>query len=142
MKQPTLYILMRDDLVSMNAGKAIAQGSHAANDFEYVLNNTDRDHSNCGDFIDAVEDWREDRTFGLCYTLACKPSQWEIIMSMLDDGGTWQGDVIHDPTYPVNDGEVTHYIPLDTCAWVFAWPSENKMDKAVEKELRKLELFP
>ena len=31
--EPILYILMRNDLVSMNAGKAVAHGAHAANLF-------------------------------------------------------------------------------------------------------------
>lgn len=141
MKQPTLYILMRDDLESMNMGKGIAQGSHATNDFEQTYQRVDRDDLHGGAFIDAVDEWREDRSFGLCYTLACRPDQWEFIMSLLDDGSTWRGGVIHDGTYPINDGETTHYIPLDTCAWVFAWPSELPQDKIVEKELRKLKLY-
>ena len=28
--------------------------------------------------------------------------------------------IVHDPSYPVRDGAVTHLIPLDTCGWVFA----------------------
>lgn len=27
--------------------------------------------------------------------------------------------IVNDPTYPVKDGLVTHYVELDTCFWVF-----------------------
>ena len=27
--------------------------------------------------------------------------------------------VVHDPTYPLPDGDFCHFIPLDTCAYVF-----------------------
>ncbi len=30
--------------------------------------------------------------------------------------------VVHDPTYPLADGDVTHLIPLDTCGWAFGPP--------------------
>jgi len=31
---------------------------------------------------------------------------------------------VHDPTYPIRDGEVTHLIPLNTCAFVFGTKAE------------------
>ena len=37
MKDPYLYILMRDDLESLNTGKAVAQGAHAANQFMFNM---------------------------------------------------------------------------------------------------------
>jgi hypothetical protein len=33
--------------------------------------------------------------------------------------------VVHDPTYPIVDGDVVHHIPLDTCAYVFV-PNKEK----------------
>lgn len=35
--QPYLYLLVRKDLHSMNAGKAVAHGAHAANQFTYQM---------------------------------------------------------------------------------------------------------
>ena len=31
----------------------------------------------------------------------------------------FMGEIVHDPEYPLRDGEVTHLIRLDTCAFVF-----------------------
>jgi len=33
--------------------------------------------------------------------------------------------VVHDPTYPLVDGEVVHHIPLDTCAYIFVPDKET-----------------
>ena len=57
-----LYILMRNDLPSMNNGKAMAQAAHAANDFVYRF----------GEVLPAVtEDWMsKDYPFGTTIVLA------------------------------------------------------------------------
>jgi hypothetical protein len=49
-------------------------------------------------------------------------------------------DVVHDPTYPILDGEVVHHIPLDTCAYVFVPNKEN--DKFASTILKKFSLHP
>ena len=47
---PVLYILMRNDLPSMNAGKAMAQASHASN---AMVHNSD-----CDAFKGMVKEWQ------------------------------------------------------------------------------------
>jgi peptidyl-tRNA hydrolase len=138
MQEPTLYILMRDDLESLNAGKAIAQGSHATNDFEEWA----RYHEAKDDF-QPVREWRDDRSFGRCLTVAAKPHQIDKIMTMMDesDDVNFGGGIIVDPTYPVTDGEVIHKIDLLTCGWVFVWDSESYADQRILRELKKLPLY-
>lgn len=43
---------------------------------------------------------------------------------------------VHDPTYPIRDGEVTHTVPLNTCAFVFGTKAE------CENVCRDFELHP
>ena len=135
---PTLYILMRDDLDSLNPGKAIAQGSHATDDFEWACN-----HELEEPFLEAVKEWREDRTFGRCLCVAAKPHQIEEIVDIAEDSRFPAGTVV-DPTYPVSDGEVIHALELLTCGWVFTWEDGDDMtgpDWKVRSRLKKLALY-
>jgi hypothetical protein len=137
---PILHILMRDDLASLNPGKAIAQGSHATNDFEAVIQQRAR-----RDMVDAAQLWREDRTFGTCLTRAAKPYQIDGILDMVNNSPSpYVCGKIIDPTYPITDGEVTHHLPMLTCAWVFTWDLEEAttpMDKKICSSLRRLSLY-
>jgi hypothetical protein len=51
----------------------------------------------------------------------------------------FMAEIIHDPTYPLIDGSVTHLIPLDTCAYVFA---PNKDEPYLKMVLSKYSLHP
>jgi hypothetical protein len=128
---------MRDDLDSLNPGKAIAQGSHATNDFEYALSQYPHEEPN---LQAAVQQWRADRSFGLCYTLAANEAQIDLAEDMAIDAGYPCGKII-DPTYPIKDGKVTHYIPLLTCGWVFVYEKE-KSEIVVNQLLRTLRQLP
>ena len=132
----------------MNPGKAIAQGSHATNDFEMRVaefENSSDDHPRSQARIAPmmVEEWREDRTFGRCLTVAAKPWQIDEIMEILaDEDATFFGDTVIDPTYPLIDGETLHLIPLLTCGWVFVWnQKDNGPNDLIKSKLRKLNLY-
>jgi peptidyl-tRNA hydrolase len=118
MNQPTLYILMRRDMDSMNAGKAMAQAAHAANQFTYKIENLSDVTEWYGEAYTG-EDRREPAGFGTTLTLGI----WsEREMREVVDGAREEGfiaDVVLDNTYPVRDGKVTHLIPVYTCAYVF-----------------------
>ena len=45
-------------------------------------------------------------------------------------------DIIHDPTYPLQDGDTTHFIPVDTCGYIFG----DKDDIRLEAILQNFEL--
>lgn len=107
---PTLYILMRSDMESLNAGKAMAQAAHAANQFVATA---------FAEGID-ISDWATagNGSFGTTLTLAVSEREMrECTVGATEEG--YLAGLIHDPTYPIRDGKVTHYIPLDTCAFVF-----------------------
>ena len=130
---PILYILMRTDLPSMNAGKAMAQASHAAN----ALESASHSFGKFGTLKVAFDTWKEQTSqgFGTCIVLGATIQQINEIV------GTAPVDVaarkIVDPTYPyIVDGEIANVIlgdnlhdPHDnhvllvreetTCAFVF-----------------------
>ena len=119
MTLPVLYILMRNDLASMNMGKAIAQGSHAANAFvgqirEMMTASPDESLNK------AFYEW-ENSTSQFCGTVLVLEAPMEKIYSVVEKMSekNYIASVFHDPTYPLVDGQVVHHIPLDTCGYVF-----------------------
>lgn len=125
MAEPILYILMRTDLASMNAGKGMAQAAHAANAFENAMQlpeNID---------IRVFDGWRAwhmatPQHFGTTVVLAVESeARMEAIVTMSKALGFPAG-VVHDPSYPVRDGAVTHLLPMNTCAYVFS-PDRDTM---------------
>ena len=127
MNDSRLYILMRTDLASMNAGKGMAQAAHAANclterywAFKHDL--VENILTGEPEWFKALVDWRHQTTqgFGVTYTLGV-PSEDALTQAVLTaDSMGYLAEVIHDPTYPVRDGDVTHLLPIDTCAFVFS----------------------
>ena len=122
-----LYILMRNDLNSMNAGKAIAQGSHAANAFVQHFHGFAQEYNSRSkqsyfetETMKAFNEWENSTTQGFGTVLVLEASMSSIYAVVNSFKGLgYIADVIHDPTYPIVDGEVVHHIPLDTCAYVF-----------------------
>ncbi|QJA42960.1 hypothetical protein [Phaeobacter phage MD18] len=116
--EPTLYILMRTDMASMNPGKAMAQAAHAANAF---IRDVERPEAYSAFIHAAVEEWEGSthQGFGTTITLAV-PSEREmdeIVRAATEEN--YPAAVVHDPTYPLRDGAVTHLLPINTCAYVF-----------------------
>ncbi len=122
---PVLYILMRSDLASMTNGKSSAQASHAANAFWKHINDTVFDLLEDGDEVGheierLANIWQNETSqgFGTVLVLGVNEIQMRTavdVASMLD----LLAAVIHDPTYPLVDGDFCHFIPLDTCAYIF-----------------------
>lgn len=111
MTHPTLYILMRTDMDSMNPGKAMAQAAHAANAFI----KESREY----EFSTEVWEGSTDQGFGTTITLAVH-SEEELNQAAHRAGvDGFYASVVRDPTYPVRDGKVTHLVPVDTCAYVY-----------------------
>lgn len=128
-----LYILMRNDLDSMNPGKAIAQGSHASNAFVHHFHgfaqqyNSQSVHEGIHTAtMNGFNEWENSthQGFGTVLTLEGRMSDFTSIVNIFKSLG-YIANVVHDPTYPIVDGEVVHYIPLDTCAYVFI-PNKEK----------------
>lgn len=128
-----LYILMRNDLNSLNPGKACAQAAHAANQFVGKFTSRfNRTYANERsdveiEFRDLYNEWRTQTPDWYGTTIVLEGSGANI-ENYIDQQtpGLYNGLVI-DPTYPIRDGEVTHHIPLMTCAYVFGRKSEIRL---------------
>ncbi|MEE8113831.1 MAG: peptidyl-tRNA hydrolase [Nitrososphaerales archaeon] len=108
---PVLYILMRGDLDSMNAGKGMAQASHAASAFAMCMT---------GDTSLLYKKWfiETRQGFGTVLVLSVNETEMRTAVTVGNQLG-YICDVIHDPSYPIRDGEICHFLPIDTCAYVF-----------------------
>lgn len=125
-----LYIMMRNDLSSMNAGKAIAQGSHASNAFVghfhatmqemNALPSTRENLLKAEAINKAFYEWENSthQSFGTVLVLEADMKSIYNTVSVTKTLGYIAG-VVHDPTYPIVDGQVVHHIPLDTCGYIF-----------------------
>jgi len=118
-----LYILMRTDLASLNPGKAVAQGTHAANQCIFELRNKDSEHLET-----MLHTWESETKagFGTCVVLGVKEAEMRRVIAMAQEMGL-HANITHDPSYPLVDGEVVHLIPLDTCGYVFAHKDDAKI---------------
>ena len=131
---PVLYILMRTDMDSMNPGKAMAQASHASNAF---VSNAEPGYNVDEELFNA---WQESTTqgFGTVLVLGVNEAQMRTAVEVAESFGVdkFPCDIIHDPTYPLQDGDTTHFIPLDTCGYIFG----DKEDPLLEAIIGKFEL--
>ena len=141
-----LYILLRNDLSSMNSGKAIAQGSHASNAFVQHFHgfaqeyNSKSKHSRLEtETMNGFNEWENSTTqgFGTVLVLEANMSSIHAVVNSFK-GLQYITGVIHDPTYPIVDGEVVHHIPLDTCAYVFVPNKET--DQIASSSLKQFPL--
>ena len=132
-----LYILMRNDLTSMNPGKAIAQGSHAANAFVHHFhgyaqkyNSTTVHEGIQTATMNGFNEWENSthQGFGTVLALEARMADINPVVSIFKSLNYVAG-IVYDPTYPIVDGDVVHHIPLDTCAYVFV-PNKEKDDFA------------
>lgn len=111
---PVLYILMRNDLDSLNPGKAMAQASHASNQFVHGVEP--------GYNIDEAlfDTWQKETSHGFGTVLVLSVNETQLRSSvMMAEKHLSHCGIVHDPTYPIQDGETVHHIPLDTCGYVF-----------------------
>ena len=116
MFEPVLYILMRNDLASLNPGKACAQAGHAANQFAHKVANSDNESAKR-----AFDEWASQVPgcgFGITIVLeASGTTIYEKVCAAQKFGLV--ADMVIDPTYPVRDGDVTHLINIRTCGYIF-----------------------
>lgn len=110
---PTLYILMRNDMDSLNPGKGMAQAAHAANHFTATI-------ESYSEFQDEFNEWEKStaQNFGRTIVLAVSSEE---LLKMTDAAGKAHllYGLIIDPTYPLQDGDTTHLLSLMTCGWIF-----------------------
>jgi len=125
---------MRTDLDSMNPGKAMAQAHHAGMAFAAIgstVQNLDPSSASRSDLVFAKE-YRKyiettEQGFGTVITLGVDEATMNQVVDRANEfveNGVRSG-IIHDPTYPLIDGDVVHLLPVDTCGWVFC-PNPEK----------------
>lgn len=136
-----LYILMRSDMVSMNPGKGMAQAAHAANAFIHNVDETMRKFETTvwSEQAAFVRHWQRQTPQGFGTTITLEvPSENELRahIDAAQEFGLFSG-IVHDPTYPVRDGKITHLIPVDTCGYIFVSDPEN-----LPNATRQLSLHP
>lgn len=141
---PVLYILVRDDMDSLNCGKAIAQGSHAANAFVYSMNNAIK---NGGDsFVPDLTPtirlfgaWQNTSVqgFGTVLVLAVNEREMQTAVTVAKVMG-FAAETVLDETYPLRDGATTHFLPVEACAYVFG----DKDDEALKAVVGNFPLHP
>ncbi len=120
------YVIPRTDLASLNPGKMAAQACHAQRHADAVLGSAaGADTLKDGGTEEnraAYAEWCLETTQGFGTTIVLAGGSGQALHALVRearDMGLAAG-VVHDPTYPIRDGECTHAIPLDTVAWVFA----------------------
>lgn len=132
-QDPRLYILMRTDMPSLNPGKAMAQAAHAGNMLSEQM--IIGDHTSPLD--DQYKEWLGDRQFGTTIVLEAPGGQKDLdeLLHAVNPYHTitLMSGVVHDPTYPVTDGAVTHLVPIDTCVWVFGMSDDQHIRAALDR---------
>lgn len=109
---PVLYILMRNDLPSMNPGKGMAQSSHASNAFEKVMT-SHRAKLGRGDMdndeleimrpiIGMADSWKTqtNQGFGTVLVLTMNEYHMRSVVGVADAVGLVAA-VVHDDSYPI-----------------------------------------
>ena len=143
--QPILYIIMRNDLDSMNPGKAMAQASHSSNAFVTKIDKEDP----------LYDKWRQstNQGFGTVLVLAANKEQLTKSVQTAKDCG-YVADFVYDPTYPyILKNEYADLIPESvdtserirkekttvmfrnevTCCYIFMDKNDEKGQKIVEE---------
>lgn len=111
-----LFILMRQDMDSMNPGKCVAQGAHAANQFVKLRKKHTKEYHK----------WAGNLGYGTTICLSASKEDIDRLMGDAAEDG-YEYDQVIDETYPLKDGKTTHYFPCLTCAYVFAPRKYHKL---------------
>lgn len=115
MRDIRLYFFVRTDMESMTPGRVAAQVSHATSYADQVFNNLGDGNFNKG----LYDLWgnQTKQNFGTAIILdGCDIEHIKSSLLKLSSLGIQTGMVI-DPSYSVPDGDVTHYLPIETVGW-------------------------
>lgn len=148
---PVLYILMRNDLPSMNPGKAMAQASHASDAFRnkvYEYFNTNSLSNNIeNSYFDLVKEWYSQTSQGFGTVLVLSVNYSELCDTISNANSNYFiCDIINDPSYPIivgndvaelisnrNDtlerkqidkNNTIIFISNDTCGFIFGYKND------------------
>lgn len=139
---PALYILMRTDMDSLKDGKSDAHAGHAASAFanfyygqkiEQIMRSKQPVHRD----TEGMEAWHvaTPQGFGTKLSMAADEFAMRKVVENAQKLG-FQAEVVHDPEYPLLDGDTVHLIPLDTCGYVFVPDKDDPIAKMLLGGLR------
>jgi peptidyl-tRNA hydrolase len=129
--------MMRNDLVDLNPGKAMAQAAHAANQ---AVAAASKAGLNEGLMKKQMQEWlNQAQGFGTTIVLSATKSQIQQIIPLAISEG-YLADFTFDTSYPIKDGTDTITVNAMTCAYVFVAPYTD--DYETEIQLRRLSLHP
>ena len=131
--EPVLYVLMRTDLPDYVPGKSMAQSNHAGTKFCIDVGRKAPDNQILTHLFKEWTDQSGDG-FGTCVVLGVTRKQMHYVLCLADIIGLWAG-MVHDPSYPIVDGDLVNHMPVDTCGYVFGRKHE------CARILRDLSLF-
>ena len=97
-----MVVIMRSDLIDLNPGKAVAQGTHAANMcIGQAYERFSRVSVNGEELGNLADEWEEQTpdSFGICVVLSGTYNQIDDVCDRAFEKGIHQGTVI-DPSYP------------------------------------------
>jgi len=124
---PVLFIFMRTDMDSLNAGKAMAQAAHAANQMAKEMRDIEEKGKKKGgcSLIAYFHKWeKEGNGFGTTVVFNGDDLKYAKMtfeeMEQNDKIKQWRHGTVLDETYPLRDGRRTHFLPIETCLWMFA----------------------
>ena len=123
MAKERLYILMRTDMASGTPGKMMAQASHASNAFV----------KRAFDVGEDISGWTNQTDQGFGTVIVLDGGNINDIRNSIDIlyRNGYVCDVLLDPTYPLVDGNYTHLIPVETCAYVYVHELNEQFAKMV-----------
>ncbi|PZR79385.1 MAG: hypothetical protein DI537_41160 [Stutzerimonas stutzeri] len=109
-----MYVLMRRDVPQYLTGRAAAQSNHAGTAFvirAYKKKNPE--------VLAMIDEWEQEGDgFGTTIVKSVTAAEMRQAVSLATLMGVY-AEVVHDPEYFIKDGENVHFIPVDTCAFVF-----------------------
>ncbi len=124
---PILYLIMRTDLDSLGPGKGMAQACHAYGAVKKVVR---QQLVIKYDFLAWMS--QTDQEFGTTIVLGGTVHEIDTLLHKAAQNNEMASGWVHDPTYPVSDGDIIHVLPLDTCGFLFG---ERRYIKDLTKEL-------
>lgn len=113
------YVLMRKDVPDYLSGKAQAQANHAGT--KMVIDGYKKKDKALTALLDEWE--QEGGGFGTCIVLEVDAPTMRQSVSMAELLGIHTG-IVHDPSYPLRDGDKLAFLPVDTCAYLFGRKSD------------------
>lgn len=107
--EPYLYVLMRNDLTSLNTGKAMAQATHAGHALTAKVEKLQNEK-----LTELYVNWANTTRQGFGTTIVLSVNVKELVetVSMLEDNVGIATEAVYDPTYPyIVDNEFANLIP-------------------------------